>query len=67
MARDIASKSPDAIRAAKQLFETAWHADPKTGLELEAELQAGLIGSANQREAIAANFAKRAPDFCDPE
>ena len=67
MARDIASKSPDAIRAAKQLFETAWHADPKTGLELEAELQAGLIGSANQREAIAANFAKRAPDFRDPE
>ncbi|NCF32715.1 MAG: crotonase/enoyl-CoA hydratase family protein [Proteobacteria bacterium] len=67
MAREIASKSPDAIRAAKQLFETAWHADAKTGLELEAELQAGLIGSANQREAIAANFAKRAPEFSNPE
>ena len=67
MARDIATKSPEAIRAAKQLFETAWHADTKTGLELEAELQAGLIGSANQREAIAANFAKRAPEFFDPE
>ncbi|MED5340410.1 MAG: crotonase/enoyl-CoA hydratase family protein [Pseudomonadota bacterium] len=67
MAREIAGKSPDAIRAAKQLFETAWHADAKTGLELEAELQAGLIGTANQREAIAANFAKRAPEFNDPE
>ena len=67
IARDIATKSPEAIRAAKQLFETAWHADTKTGLELEAELQAGLIGSANQREAIAANFAKRAPEFFDPE
>ena len=67
MARDIATKSPEAIRAAKQLFETAWHADAKTGLELEAELQAGLIGSANQREAIAANFAKRAPEFFDSE
>lgn len=67
MAREIASKSPDAIRAAKQLFETAWHADAKTGLELEAELQAGLIGTANQREAIAANFAKRAPEFSNPE
>jgi len=67
MAREIARKSPDAIRAAKQLFETAWHADAKTGLELEAELQAGLIGTANQREAIAANFAKRAPEFNDPE
>ena len=39
----------------------------KTGLELEAELQAGLVGTANQREAIAANFAKRAPEFNDPE
>ena len=67
MAREIASKSPDAIRAAKQLFETAWHADAKTGLELEAELQAGLMGSANQREAVAANFAKRAPAFSNPE
>ncbi|MEC7991582.1 MAG: crotonase/enoyl-CoA hydratase family protein [Pseudomonadota bacterium] len=67
MAREIAGKSPDAIRAAKKLFETAWHADAKTGLELEAELQAGLIGTANQREAIAANFAKRAPEFNDPE
>ena len=67
MAREIAGKSPDAIRAAKQLFETAWHADAKTGLELEAELQAALIGTANQREAIAANFAKRAPEFNDPE
>ncbi len=67
MAREIASKSPGAIRAAKQLFETAWHADAKTGLELEAKLQVGLIGSANQREAIAANFAKRAPEFRDPE
>ena len=67
MAREIAGKSPDAIRATKQLFETAWHADAKTGLELEAELQAGLIGTANQREAIAANFAKRAPEFNDPE
>ena len=67
MAREIASKSPEAIRAAKQLFETAWHADAKTGLELEAELQAGLIGTANQVEAFAANFAKRAPEFSDPE
>ncbi|RPG29458.1 MAG: crotonase/enoyl-CoA hydratase family protein [Gammaproteobacteria bacterium TMED92] len=67
MAREIAGKSPDAIRAAKQLFETAWHADAQTGLELEAELQAGLIGTANQREAIAANFAKRAPEFSNPE
>ena len=38
MAREIAG-SHRTLRAAKQLFETAWHADAKTGLELEAELQ----------------------------
>ena len=67
MAREIASKSPDAIRAAKQLLETAWHADERTGLELEASLQTALIGSPNQVEAITANFEKRPPVFADPE
>ncbi|HAL41203.1 MAG TPA: crotonase/enoyl-CoA hydratase family protein [Gammaproteobacteria bacterium] len=65
LARDIADKSPDAIRAAKTLFEEAWHADSRTGLELEASLQGGLIGSSNQLEAVAANFEKRAPAFDD--
>ena len=55
----------DAVRAGKQLLEVAWHADERTGLELEASLQEALIGSANQREAIVANFEKRAPDFRD--
>jgi enoyl-CoA hydratase/carnithine racemase len=67
IAAEIASKSPDAIRAGKQLLETAWHADEKTGLELEASLQMALIGSENQVEAIKANFEKRAPAFKDPE
>ena len=63
----IASKSPDAIRAGKQLLESAWHADERTGLELEASLQMALIGSENQVEAIKANFENRAPDFKDPD
>ncbi len=67
LAREIAGKSPDAVRAGKQLLETTWHADERTGLELEASLQAALIGSANQREAIVANFEKRPPVFADPE
>jgi len=67
LAREIASKSPDAIRAGKELFETTWHADERTGLELEEKLQVALIGTANQKEAIMANFEKRAPDFADPE
>ena len=65
IAREIAGKSPDAIRAGKQLFETSWHADARTGLELESELQVALIGSDNQREAVMANFEKRDPKFQD--
>ena len=67
LAREIASKSPDAIRAGKQLLETASHADERTGLELESSLQTALIGSANQIEAVTANFEKRPPAFTDPE
>ena len=67
LAQEIASKSPDAIRAGKRLLESAWHADERTGLELESSLQMGLIGSHNQKEAILANFEKRAPAFRDPE
>ena len=67
IAREIAARSPDAIRAGKQLFESAWHADERDGLALEAELQTALIGTPNQVEAITANFEKRAPNFNDPE
>ena len=67
LAGEIAGKSPDAIRAGKELFEQTWHADERTGLELEEKLQLGLIGSANQKEAIMANFEKRAPQFADPK
>ena len=65
LASEIASKSPDAVRFGKKLFEEAWHADARTGLKLEAHLQAKLIGSDNQVEAIRANFEKRAPEFED--
>ena len=66
MAAEIAGKSPDAIRAGKHLLDTAWHADERTGLELEAALQTSLIGQPNQVEAIKANFEKRPPEFTDP-
>ncbi len=65
LAQEIASKSPDAVRAGKRLFETSWHADERTGLELEAALQTALIGSPNQMEAVRANFEKRVPEFED--
>ncbi len=67
LARELASKSPDAIRLGKKLLDESWHADEATGLALEAGLQSKLIGSENQLEAIRANFEKREPKFSDPD
>jgi enoyl-CoA hydratase/carnithine racemase len=67
VAREIATKSPDAIRAAKQLLRATWDSSPEEGLRLEERLQASLIGSSNQVEAVRANLEKRDPKFSDPE
>jgi enoyl-CoA hydratase/carnithine racemase len=66
LARDIAAKSPDAIRAGKQLLNQCGQLDVAEGLRLEEQLQRSLIGSANQVEAVQANLQKRAPAFRDP-
>jgi len=65
-ARNIAGKSPHAIRAGKLLLNEAWHGTDNAGLELEAELQKGLLGRPNQVEAVMANLQNRAPKFKDP-
>ena len=67
MAREIAGRSPDAIRALKKLINDSWQADAPASLRREAELQLAVMGSANQMEAVASNTEKRAPDFKDPE
>ncbi|MCG6909902.1 MAG: crotonase/enoyl-CoA hydratase family protein [Deltaproteobacteria bacterium] len=67
MAAEIAGKSPDAIVAGKKLLDDAWHGSSSEGLELEARLQKGVIGRANQVEAVMANFEKRAPNFANRE
>ncbi len=65
LAREIAGNSPHAIRAAKQVLDTARTAGVREGLETEERLQVGLIGSPNQVEAVTANMEKRAPEFAD--
>lgn len=65
LAREIASKSPNAVRAGKKLLEGSWRADAAAGLCMESSLQAKLIGSPNQVEAIKANFERREPKFED--
>ena len=64
-AREIASKSPDAIRANKRLLNAAVATDAASGLMMESVEQQKLIGSANQTEAVRANLEKRAPKFAD--
>jgi len=66
LAAEIASKSPDAIRAAKKLLQEAWQGSVADGLRLEENLQRSLIGRPNQVESVKANFEKRAPRFSDP-
>ena len=64
VAREIAGKSPDAVRAAKRLLNML-SVDPGPALLAESIEQQKLIGSPNQTEAVRANIDKRAPRFAD--
>ena len=66
-ARLIASKSPDAIRAIKRLFDRAWNLADADALKLEAGLQMSLLGGENQIEAVMANVDARTPEFTHPK
>jgi enoyl-CoA hydratase/carnithine racemase len=63
LAREIASKSPHAIRAGKRLLDAAYLDTEADGLRREADEQRALLGSANQTEAVQANFEKRPARF----
>ena len=64
VAREIAGKSPDAIRAAKRLLNNL-SVDPGPALWAESAEQMRLMGAPNQLEAVRANIEKRAPRFED--
>src|SRR6202795_4754925 len=64
LAREIAGKSPDAIRAAKRLLNDL-SVDPGPALLAESVEQQKLLGSPNQTEAVSANMEKRAPRFAE--
>jgi enoyl-CoA hydratase/carnithine racemase len=66
LAHEIASRSPDAIRAGKRLLDASGLVSVAEGLALEESLQISLIGRANQVEAVKANLEKRPPRFQDP-
>ena len=62
LAQSFTTKSPDAIKAGKQLVNGTWGCG-EAGLKLEAELQAAIIGQPNQMEMVMATMGKREPKF----
>lgn len=65
LARDIAGRSPGAVRGSKALFNSMFTDGAAEQFALERKLIAEQIGSPNQVEAIMANLEKRTPDFAD--
>ncbi|MBI4884107.1 MAG: crotonase/enoyl-CoA hydratase family protein [Actinobacteria bacterium] len=65
MAREIADRSPDAIRAAKALLNGLFHSGAAEQFAAERRQIGSLVGRPNQVEAVTANFEKRRPNFVD--
>ncbi|HKX67409.1 MAG TPA: crotonase/enoyl-CoA hydratase family protein [Intrasporangium sp.] len=61
---EIMTRSPDAVAAAKRLFERTWSAGPRRTFARErAEQLRLLLRTPNTRRAQQAAFAREAPDF----
>ena len=65
LAKEIAGRSPHAVRAAKRLLDMAGRVDLAAGFAAEQAEIGTLIGSPNQAEAVTAAFDKRPPMFAD--
>jgi enoyl-CoA hydratase/carnithine racemase len=65
LAADIAGRSPEAIRVIKRLVDVSWGSTLDDGLRAEEALTAGIIGTANQLEAVRANLEQRPGNFSD--
>lgn len=63
MARAIAKRNPNAISYSKYLFDKTWHGDEIQGLRTEELLQAKVLKSTNQIEAVMSEMEGRAANF----
>ena len=59
MAREIAGRSPDAVRGAKELFNRVTNAGAAEQFAEERRVIGSLIGRPNQVETVMANFENR--------
>ena len=65
LANELASRSPDAVAAAKLLFNRSWTASDRAALKWETRLQMKILGRANQRLAMSRNMKKSEKDYGD--
>lgn len=67
LARDIASRNPEAIRATKALIASTFTVDESEQLLRESQAQIAVLGRPNQIEAVQSQLQRRAPRFVDPQ
>lgn len=65
-AHAVAQRNPEAVRADKRLLNRLQDASAAELLLAESVEQDAILGHPNQREAVAAALAQRAPVFTDP-
>jgi enoyl-CoA hydratase/carnithine racemase len=65
MAREIAGRSPDAVRGAKALINGLLHEKAAAQFAEERRVIGSLIGRPNQVEAVMSNFDKRPANYTD--
>jgi len=65
LAAEIAGRNPDAIKVMKRLVDRSWGTSLDDGLRAEQEMTEGMIGTANQLEAVVANLEQRPGKFSD--
>jgi enoyl-CoA hydratase/carnithine racemase len=66
LAREISGRSPDAVRAAKQLMNGLFNQGAAEQFAAERAGIGSLVGRPNQKEAVVSWFEKRPPAFIDP-
>ena len=65
LAREIAARSPGAVRGSKALFNRMFTDGAAEQFAMERETIFAQIGSPNQVEAVVANMEQRPPSFTD--
>lgn len=66
LARDIAQRSPEAVRGSKELFNRLANAGAAEQFAEERRVIGALVGSPNQIETVMANFENRPAAYADP-